>query len=70
MGRGRGGESGAGALGPDAIFDLAYRNTVLVAAGPLVRTPEPMMWMHLVPLDGNDHRVSIIAGTTPNLIIR
>ena len=38
-----------GALGPDVIFDLAYRNLVLVAAGPLIRTPEPMMWMCLVP---------------------
>ena len=39
-----------GALGPGVIFDLAYRNSVLVAAGPLIRTPDPMTWMRLVPL--------------------
>ena len=49
-----------GALGPDVIFDLAYRNTVLVAAGPLVRTPEPMMWMRLVPLLPILHRLGAI----------
>ena len=48
------------ALGPDVIFDLAYRNTVLVAAGPLVRTPEPMMWMRLVPLLPILHRLGAI----------
>ena len=49
-----------GALDPDVIFDLAYRNTVLVAAGPLIRIPEPMMWMRLVPLLPILHRLGAI----------
>ena len=48
------------ALGPDVIFGLAYRSTVLVAAGPLVRTPEPMMRMRLVPLLPILHRLGAI----------
>ena len=49
-----------GALDPDVIFDLAYRNTVLVAAGPLIRIPEPMMRMRLVPLLPILHRLGAI----------
>ena len=38
------------ALGPDVVFDLAYRNVVLLAAGPVVHTPAPCMWMRVAPL--------------------
>ena len=48
------------ALGPDVIFDLAYRNFALAAAGPLILTPEPMMWMRLVPLLPILHRLRAV----------
>ena len=38
------------ALGPDVVFDLAYRNIVLLAAGPVVHTPAPCIWMRVAPL--------------------
>ena len=38
------------ALGPDVVFDLAYRNVVLLAAGPVVHTPAPCIWMRVPPL--------------------
>ena len=38
------------ALGPDVAFDLAYRNVVLLAAGPVVHTPAPCIWMRVPPL--------------------
>ena len=38
------------ALGPDVVSDLAYRNIVLLAAGPVVHTPVPCIWMRVAPL--------------------
>ena len=38
------------ALGPDVVFDLAYRSIVLLAAGPIVHAPVPCIWMRVAPL--------------------
>ena len=38
------------ALDADVVFDLAYRNIVLLAAGPVAHTPMPCIWMRVAPL--------------------